>query len=351
MDKTMLSPLIPDDKHPKWIIVLKILEIIGSHRSRKIAVRLKISDIDNFLLAIKIIVLSNLFERDISGIISEINQNLELKKILGIDLPINAQYVYKFIFDLKYEYLYSFLTKLFQVERRKRVKQRRTIIIDTTPIVIDLNIWRNRCRIGKRNKKYKYSYYPSIGYYVGFKLILAIDLDYNLIGFEIYKNCPNDSKLLVSFIEKLFKSKRIHSGDLILCDKGFTSKINYQTLINRFYLIPIIYPRKNTDINRIINDLNPPLDAFSNHKYKLENWLQIVDQFKKLIFQWTNFKQCRIEIEDFFNISKNTLGLNKIHQYTLPSVEKKVAPIVFLAAKLISFANSQNIDVKTISSW
>ncbi len=68
----MLSPLIPDDKHPKWMIVLKILEIIGSPRARKIAVRLKIYDVDNFLLAIKIIILSNLFERDISGLVSEI---------------------------------------------------------------------------------------------------------------------------------------------------------------------------------------------------------------------------------------------------------------------------------------
>ena len=347
----MLSPLIPDDKHPKWMIVLKILEIIGSPRARKIAVRLKIYDVDNFLLAIKIIILSNLFERDISGIVSEINQNLELKKILDVDFPVNAQYIYKFIFDLSYESVYSFLSRLFQVERRKRVKRQKTIIIDTTPIVIDLNTWRNRYRIGNRNKEYKYSYYPSIGYYVGFKLILAIDLDYNLVGFEIYKNCPNDSKLLVSFIEKLFKSRRIHSGDLILCDKGFTSKMNYQTLINRFYLIPIIYPRKNTNIDRIIGDLNPPLDVFSNNKYKLEKWLQIVDQFKNLICKWTNFKQCRIEIEVFFNIAKNTLGLNKIHQYTLPSVEKKVAPIVFLATELISLANSLNIDVKTIPFW
>ena len=119
-------------------------------------------------------------------------------------------------------------------------------------------------------------------------------------------------------------------------------------LINRFYLIPIIYPRKNTNIDRIINDLNPPLDVFSKGKYKLEKWLQIVNQFKSLICQWAYFKQFRLEIEVFFNIAKNTLGLVRIHQYTLPSVENKVAPIVFLAAKLISLANSQNIDVKTI---
>ena len=220
----MLSPLIPNDKHPKWIVVLKILEIIGSHRARKIASKLKIYDIDNFILAIEIIILSSLFERDISSVILEINQNLELQKILSIDSTINSQKIYKSMFDMKYTSLYDFLRKAFQPERRKRDKKQRTIIIDTSPIVIDLNIWRNRGKIGNKNKKYKWSYYPSIGYFVGFKLLLAIDLDFNLIGFEIHEGCPNDSKLLIPFIERLFSSRRFHYGDLILCDKGFTSK-------------------------------------------------------------------------------------------------------------------------------
>ncbi len=81
----MLSPLIPDIKHPKWIIVSKILEIIASPRAKKIASRLKISDMDNFLLSIKLLVLSDLFERDISNLISEINVNPELKKLLMIN--------------------------------------------------------------------------------------------------------------------------------------------------------------------------------------------------------------------------------------------------------------------------
>ena len=70
----MLSPLIPDIKHPKWIIVSKLLEIIGSPRARKIAGRLKISDINNFLLAIKVLIVSDLFERDISKLVSEVKQ-------------------------------------------------------------------------------------------------------------------------------------------------------------------------------------------------------------------------------------------------------------------------------------
>jgi len=82
----MLSPLIPDIRHPKWTIVSKLLEIIVSPRAGKIAGRLKIYDINNFLLSIKVLILSDLFERDISKLVSEINENNELKKLLGIDL-------------------------------------------------------------------------------------------------------------------------------------------------------------------------------------------------------------------------------------------------------------------------
>ena len=47
----MLSPLIPDIRHPKWVIVVKLLEIIASPRANKIAGRLKIYDKDKFLLS------------------------------------------------------------------------------------------------------------------------------------------------------------------------------------------------------------------------------------------------------------------------------------------------------------
>lgn len=68
----MLSLLIPDIWHPKWAIVVKLLEIIASPRARKITGRLKRSDVNNFLIAIKVLILSDLFERDISRVVSEI---------------------------------------------------------------------------------------------------------------------------------------------------------------------------------------------------------------------------------------------------------------------------------------
>ena len=344
----MLSPLIPDIKHPKWIIAIKILEIIASKRARKIAGRLKISDMDNFLLSIKLLILSDLFERDIANLISEINVNCELKRLLNVYSDIKPQSIYNLHSKLDYSLTYDFFRKLFSNKRISKRKKAEIVIIDTTSIAIDLNLWRNRYKIGKVGRKYSYAYDHSKGYYVGFKLILAINQDFEVLGFQIYRNSPHDSKLLISFVEKLIRSKIIRSKDIIVCDKGFTSKKNYQVLINRFYVIPIIYPKKNTNIDKIIDGLNPPLDAFFYGKYKLKLWLKIVEEFKKLIANWEDFKLVRSGIEDLFNIAKNSLGMKQIHQYTKLSVEKKVARIIFLSQKLVYLFDEQNIEKKAI---
>jgi|APFre7841882654_1041346.scaffolds.fasta_scaffold81781_1 hypothetical protein len=344
----LLSPLIPDITHPKWIIAIKLLEIIGSPRARKMASRLKISDIDNYLLSIKFLVLSDLFERDISSLISEINANSKLRKLLGIKSHINPQYIYRFHSKLDYNLTYDFFKKLFSFRRVYRRKRHDIIIVDTTSIAIDLNLWRNKHKIGKENKKYKYAYDHSRGYYVGFKLILAINEDFEVLGFEIHENSPHDSKLLISFLEKLVQSRIVRFGDIIVCDKGFTSKQNYQVLINRFYVVPVVYPKKNTNIDKIIDSFNPPLDAFFHNKRKLNLWLEIVAAFKKLIAKWEDFKIIRSNIEDLFNIAKNSLGMKQIHQYTKLSVKKKVARIIFLSQELVYLFDEQNIDVKAI---
>ena len=344
----MLSPLIPDIKHPKWIIAIKILEIIASKRAKKIAGRLKIYDIDNFLLSIKLLILSDLFERDIANLISEINVNCELKKLLNVYSDIKPQSIYNLHSKLDYSLTYDFFRKLFSNKRISKRTKAEIVIIDTTSIAIDLNLWRNRYKIGKVGRKYSYAYDHSKGYYVGFKLILAINQDFQILGLEIHENSPHDSKILESFVEKLIRSKIIRSKDIIVCDKGFTSKKNYQVLINRFYVIPIIYPKKNTNIDKIIDGLNPPLDAFFYDKYKLKLWLKIVEEFKKLIANWEDFKLVRSGIEDLFNIAKNSLGMKQIHQYTKLSVEKKVARIIFLSQKLVYLFDEQNIEKKAI---
>ncbi|MHC1567871.1 MAG: hypothetical protein ACXQTD_09330, partial [Candidatus Syntropharchaeia archaeon] len=56
---------------------------------------------------------------------------------------------------------------------------------------------------------------------------------------------PNDAIILIPFLEKLHTSKKMRMGDVIICDKGFSSMKNHIATINRFFVVPIIYPRKN----------------------------------------------------------------------------------------------------------
>jgi hypothetical protein len=283
-----------------------------------------------------------------SNVISEINHYPELSKILRLKSSMESQDIYRYLSDIDYNTIILFFNRLFQLKNKNRSIRQKTVIIDSTYIDLNLNLRKNKSKIGK---KYKYSFYPSIGYYIGFKLILAIDQNFDIIGFQIHKNCPNDSKLLFPFVESLYKSKRIKYGDIILCDKGFTSKKNYILLINRFCLIPMIYPRKNTKIDQITKCLCPPLDTFFDHKYKMQKWKSAVKDFKEKMANWEQFKITRSKIEDLFNVSKNCLRMTELHQYTQLSVSKAVAIKLFLTEKLIGICAEENIEIKALPNW
>jgi hypothetical protein len=73
-----------------------------------------------------------------------------------------------------------------------------------------------------------------------------------------------------------------------------------------------------------------------------------VNDFKKLIFGWNDFKFVNSKLEDLFNIAKNSLGMKQIHQYAKPSVEKKVVWIIFLSQELMYLFAVENIEKKAI---
>ena len=139
----MLSPLIPDIKHPKWIIAIKILEIIASPRAEKIAARLKISDIDNFLFSIKLLVLSDLFERDVTSIIYEYDSNLPLKSLLKVNSEIKPQSIYRLYSKLDYAVIHQFFKRLFSISigSVRILKNINTLLIIHEDITSDLSLF------------------------------------------------------------------------------------------------------------------------------------------------------------------------------------------------------------------
>ncbi len=225
----MEIPLIPDLSNPKWLIVQEVLKSIGSAHAKKVASRLNIPDVKVFLDCIKILILSDTFELDYSYVISEIQANKKLKSFMELKNVPEIEYLYRYISKLDSNCINTFFRNVFnsKVASNNHNQGRKYVIIDTTAIPIDINIWRKRFKIGK-DKKYRWSYSSSCGYYVGCKLILAIDaITYDILGFEIYDGSPNDAKLLERFIEHLCNSRKLRMGDFVICDRGFTSMLNY----------------------------------------------------------------------------------------------------------------------------
>lgn len=345
----MEIPLIPDLCNPKWLIVQEILKSIGSAHAKKVASRLNVPDVKVFLDCIKILVLSDTFELDYSYVISEIQTNKSLKSFMELKYVPEIDYLYKYISKLDSNCISTFFRNIFKVTPNNHRKDRKYVIIDTTAIPIDINIWRKRFDIG-RGKKYIWSYSSSAGYYVGYKLILAIDaMTFEILGFEIYQGSPNDAKLLEKFVENLCKSRKLRMGDFVICDRGFTSMQNYHILISRFLLIPMIFARKNTDLKRILATLTPPLDIWNGRPYLLNIWKKIVKEFIQIAEIWPVFKEIRSNIELFFNVAKNCVRLNKVHQFTKESVLKKVIRAFHLTSELITTAKLFNIGVRELA--
>ncbi|MBK7386240.1 MAG: hypothetical protein IPI63_05740 [Methanothrix sp.] len=68
-------------------------------------------------MSIKVLILSDLFERDISRLVSEINENIALKRLLGINSKVKANEIYKMQSNLDYELIFTFLKDYFSLER------------------------------------------------------------------------------------------------------------------------------------------------------------------------------------------------------------------------------------------
>jgi hypothetical protein len=62
-------------------------------------------------------------------------------------------------------------------------------------------MWRNKHNLGKKNEKYNYPHDHSQGYYVGFKLILAINQEFEILSsvirFYLKKELSNSNKSIL----------------------------------------------------------------------------------------------------------------------------------------------------------
>jgi hypothetical protein len=112
--------------------------------------------------------------------------------------------------------------------------------------------------------------------------------------------------------------------------------MNYLTGINKYKIVPLIFPKKKPSLEVLKDKIQNPLDYFDINNHKNPIYKSLREKLFNLLPKWGNFRLTRWKIEEFFKFLKNELDLKDIHAYTKRSVYKYVYLNVFLVGILIS---------------
>ena len=206
----------------------------------------------------------------------------------------------------------------------------------------DINFLRN-----KKSKKHleklnlKWSYSSSKGHYIGFKATIVLDYDsINPVCILIHSGAPNDTKLFDEILENLQKRRIIRKGDILIFDKGYYSYKNYQLGINKYKIVPFIFPKSSFKQNKLNDILTYPLDVFKKIK-RIKHEKRIYNTLKQELLKKTKFLE-QIQTKTWknrrlFQITQTRIKYERNPQiYIKISSKKQYFLNVFLGALIIS---------------
>ena len=100
-------------------------------------------------------------------------------------------------------------------------------------------------------KNFKLGYSSSKSHYIGGKLTITIDHDTcQPLTMLFHPGTVHDSKILHEILHELKRRRILRNKDIVMADKGFTSYKNYQLGIERYKVVPLIFPKENMDKKR-----------------------------------------------------------------------------------------------------
>lgn len=103
--------------------------------------------------------------------------------------------------------------------------------------------------------------------------------------------------------------------------------MNYYIVINKYKIVPLIFPKSNFDVNKIKENMSIPLDFYKDMKTfedNVEEITNLVDLTVRELKNHSDLKPERGIIEDFFKVAKDAFGLGEFHSYTKKSMVKNI---------------------------
>ena len=158
------------------------------------------------------------------------------------------------------------------------------------------------------------------------------------VSILIHPGAPNDSKIFDEVLKELKRRSLIKPKDLIYFDRGYFSYENYKIGINKYKIIPVIFPKEIFKINKFKDQMSYSLMIYKNKK-EIEDNKKLTRHLQKLLLikleNWKDYKPTRGIIEDFFKAAKGAFGLGKFHSFTDKSMYKNIYLCLLLTAIVV----------------
>ena len=336
-----MQPGLNYDKHdPKFILLSKVFKFIENEKVKDIYNRNGINNRAKFIIYLKIFFMHIFFNYRISDVVSELNRSFKLRKFAGISEVPNENQVYEYLSRYDPEtyckIVNSILRKFFKPHKRRKS----VYITDATPVECDINILRKYISPKHLKKlRLKFGYSNSKGYFVGYKVTMVLEKTTRTpVSILIHPGAPNDSKIFDEVLKELKRRSLIKPKDLIYFDRGYFSYENYKIGINKYKIIPVIFPKEIFKINKFKDQMSYSLMIYKNKK-EIEDNKKLTRHLQKLLLikleNWKDYKPTRGIIEDFFKAAKGAFGLGKFHSFTDKSMYKNIYLCLLLTAIVV----------------
>ena len=325
-----MKPGLNYDKHdPKFILLGKVFKFIENEKIKDVFNRYGVKNRNQFLIYLKIFFIHIFFNYNVSDVVNELNRSYKLRKFAGIlEVPSESQ-VYEYLSRYDPEtycnIVNSILKKFFKPHKRRKS----TYITDATPVECDINILRKYISPEHLKKlRLKFGYSNSKGYFVGYKVTMVLEKKTRTpVSILIHPGAPSDSKIFDEVLKELKRRHLIKPKDLIYFDRGYFSYENYKIGINKYKIIPVIFPKEIFNINKFQDQMSYSLMIYKN-KNNIEENKKLTNHLQRLLLikleNWKEYKPVRGIIEDFFKAAKEAFGLGKFHSFTNKSMYKNI---------------------------
>lgn len=150
----------------------------------------------------------------------------------SIDRILTADEVYQFLSQIGKERFIVLINALLWIRCRKPNRRTaRTFILDGSAIPLDQSLFKKVRETDLETKEYRWGYSTTKGYYLGFKLTLAVEHPSLVpVAILIPAGSPHDSKPFPEVVNDLKRRKVLRVGDTVICDKGYCAHNNYATV-------------------------------------------------------------------------------------------------------------------------